>query len=119
LLMGWAQTLARPGGMITGVFEINANSKRFELLKEVRPQATTFCFLMNANNPINPVSRKLVNEAAPALGINLEIVEVKEPSEFPDAFDRMRSLGGRGPRHYCRPSFFCKFRDDCRTRSEA
>jgi putative ABC transport system substrate-binding protein len=55
LVMGWAQTLARPGGMITGVFEIGATPKYFELLKEVRPQATTFGYLMNATNPINPL----------------------------------------------------------------
>ena len=44
LTLGWAQTLARPGGMITGVFPSGSNSKRLELLKEVRPNATTFGF---------------------------------------------------------------------------
>jgi len=96
LFMGWARTLARPGGMITGVFEINANSKKFELLKQVQPQATTFGYLMNATNPGNPLWREVVNDAARALHINLEIIEVKEPSEFADAFDRMRSLGVQG-----------------------
>src|SRR5262249_4144783 len=80
--MGWAKTLARPGGMITGVFLAGLNSKRLELLKEVRPQATTFGFLLNAANPANPLFRKGVDDAARALGINLEIIEVKEPSEL-------------------------------------
>src|SRR5262249_5113235 len=94
--MGWAKTLARPGGMITGVFLAGLNSKRLELLKEVRPQPTTFGFLLNAANPANPLFRKGVDDAARALGINLEIIEVKEPSELADAFDRMRSRGVSG-----------------------
>jgi len=94
--MGWSQTLARPGGMITGVFLSGSSSKRLELLKEVRPQATTFGFLMNATNPINPLIRKHVDNAARTLGINLEIVEVKDQSEFTDAFDRMGARGVAG-----------------------
>jgi putative ABC transport system substrate-binding protein len=77
-VMGWAQTLAKPGGMITGVFEADSNAKRLELLKEVLPQATTFGFLMNATNPAGPIWKKATNNAARGLGINLEIIEVKE-----------------------------------------
>jgi ABC-type uncharacterized transport system substrate-binding protein len=59
--MGWAQTLARPGGVITGMFlPQGAILKRFELLKTARPQATTFGFLMNSRNPGNPRFRKVV-----------------------------------------------------------
>ena len=55
--MGWSQTLARPGGMITGVFLSGSSSKRLELLKEVRPNAITFGFMMNPTNPVNPIIR--------------------------------------------------------------
>src|SRR5262245_5472137 len=95
--MGWAQSLARPGGMITGVFFPGGpNVKRLELLKEVRPQATTFGYLMNATNPGNPMFGRVARDAAHALGIKVEIVQVKEPSEFADAFDRLVSLGVEG-----------------------
>jgi putative ABC transport system substrate-binding protein len=94
--MGWAQTLTRPGGMITGVFEVASNAKQFELLKEVRPQATTFGFLMNATNPGNPLFKGSANDAARALGVKLEIIEVKDQSEIADAIDRMGSLGVEG-----------------------
>jgi putative ABC transport system substrate-binding protein len=94
--MGWAQTLARPGGMITGVFQIASNSKRFELLKEVRQQATTFGYLLNASNPGNALFKKGAYEAAQTLGINLEIIEVKDQSEIADAIDRLGSLGVEG-----------------------
>jgi putative tryptophan/tyrosine transport system substrate-binding protein len=97
VLMGWAQTLARPGGMITGVFLSGAAiAKRFELFKEVRPQATTFGLLMNAANPGNPLFRKGADDAAQKLGINLAVVEVKDQSELADAIHRMASLGVAG-----------------------
>jgi putative tryptophan/tyrosine transport system substrate-binding protein len=96
VFMGWAQTWARPGGMITGVFITGTNAKRFELIKEVRPQATTFGFLMNSTNPGNPLLRKGADDAARRLGINLEVVEVKDQSELADAIDRMVSLGVAG-----------------------
>ena len=58
--MGWAQTLARPGGMFTGVFQVGStSSKRLELLKEALPQAHTFGYLMNASNPGNPVFKTM------------------------------------------------------------
>jgi hypothetical protein len=44
---------------------------------------------------MNPLNRKDVDYVARTLGINLEIIEVKERSELADAFDRLRSLGWR------------------------
>src|SRR5215475_2149749 len=93
--LGLARTLARPGGMITGVF-LTGSNKPFELLKEVRPQATTLGFLMNATNPGNPAFRKGADYAARTLGINLEIIEVKDESELAGAIHRMGSLGIAG-----------------------
>jgi putative tryptophan/tyrosine transport system substrate-binding protein len=94
--MGWAQTLARPGGMITGVFQVGSTGKWFQLLKEVLPQATTFGYLMNATNSGNPVWRRGADYVARTLGINIEIIEVKDQSELPEAIHRMRSLGVAG-----------------------
>ena len=85
--MGWSQTLARPGGMITGVFISGENSKRLELLKEVRPQASTFGYFMNPTNPVHPFIREDLDDAVRTLGINLEIIEVRDQSELADAFD--------------------------------
>jgi putative tryptophan/tyrosine transport system substrate-binding protein len=63
--MGWAQSLARPGGMITGIFQIEGTSgKRLELLKEALPQANAFGYLMNAANPGNPQFKKTTGDAA-------------------------------------------------------
>jgi len=51
VMMGWAKTYARPGGMITGQFFNAGSAKRLELLKELRPQATSFGLLMSSTNP--------------------------------------------------------------------
>jgi putative ABC transport system substrate-binding protein len=106
IMMGWAQTLARPGGMITGLFVHDSNLiKPFEVLKELRPQANTFGFLMNASNPGNPRWKRVVDDAAGALGIKVEIIEVKGPSEFADAFSRMKSVGVEGVTYTGDPVF--------------
>jgi putative tryptophan/tyrosine transport system substrate-binding protein len=94
--VGWAQSLARPGGMITGLFLGNSLPKALELLKQVRPEATVFAYLFNATNPANPLWRSQVKDAAGQLGITVHVVEVKEPLEFADAFRRMISLGAQG-----------------------
>jgi putative ABC transport system substrate-binding protein len=94
--MGWAKTLTEPGGMITGVFFRTQAPKRIELLKELRLQATKFGLLMNATNPATPYMRKNLVDGARTIGIELEVIELKELSEPAAAFDRLRSLGVEG-----------------------
>ena len=97
VMMGWAQSLARPGGMITGLFLVATTvAKPLELLKELRPQATVFGYLVNAANPGNPHFRRAIEDAAGALGIKVEILEVKQQSELAEAFRRMDSYGSLG-----------------------
>jgi ABC-type uncharacterized transport system substrate-binding protein len=97
VLMGWAQTLARPAGMITGLFLVASTvAKPLELLKEMRPLATTFGYLFNATNPGNAEFRRIVEEAATRLGIKVDIIEVTELSELAEAFRRMQSYGAQG-----------------------
>jgi putative tryptophan/tyrosine transport system substrate-binding protein len=97
VMMGWAQSLARPGGMITGLFLIASTVvKPFELLKELRPKAITFGYLMNASNPGNAHFRIEVDNLARTLGIKVETIELKELSELADAFNRLGSLGIEG-----------------------
>jgi putative tryptophan/tyrosine transport system substrate-binding protein len=83
--------------MITGLFLIDSTvAKPFELLKELRPKAIAFGYLMNASNPGNPHFRIEVDNVARVLGIKVEIIELKEHSELADAFNRLGSLGVEG-----------------------
>src|SRR5262245_15714104 len=95
--MGWAQSMARPGGMITGLFLVtSALEKPLELLKQVRPSATAFAYLFNAADPGNSHFRKTVEVGAAQLGIKVHVLEVKEPSELADTFRRIASLEAEG-----------------------
>jgi ABC-type uncharacterized transport system substrate-binding protein len=89
--------------MITGVFQQSPTDKQLELLKVVRPQGTTFGYLMNAANPGNPAWRKEADDAARRLGIKLEIVEVKHQSDIADAIESSPALptqsAGSSTRH--------------------
>src|SRR5262245_59832848 len=93
--MGWAQSMARPGGMITGLFLVSSTlEKPLELLKQVRPSATVFAYLFNPANP--PHFRKSVGVGAGQLGIKVHFLKVKEPSQLADTFRRIASLGAEG-----------------------
>jgi putative ABC transport system substrate-binding protein len=95
-MMGWAKSFAKPGGMITGVFFNTQAPKRFEVLKKVRPQSSTFGYLMNANNPATPYLRKHALEGARTIGIELEVIELKELSAVAAAFHHFAALGVGG-----------------------
>jgi ABC-type uncharacterized transport system substrate-binding protein len=73
--LGWAKSLAKPGGMITGVFFNTPSPKMLELLKVLKPQATRFGLLMNGNNPATPYLRKQRVDGARRMGIELEVIE--------------------------------------------
>ena len=104
--MGWAKSLTKPGGMITGTFFSNQAPKRAELLKELVPQAIRFGVLLDGNNPANPYLRKNAVDGARTIGLELEFIELKELSEFAAAFDRLRSLGVEGVVVGADPIFF-------------
>jgi putative ABC transport system substrate-binding protein len=96
-MMGWAKSFANPGGMITGVFFNTQAPKGIEeVLKKLRPQATRFGVLMNATNPATPYMRKHTVDGARTIGIELEVIELKDLSELAAAFERLASLGVDG-----------------------
>ena len=55
---GLVQSVARPGGNITGVTNITAElaGKRLEIIKEIVPAATRIAVLINPTTRIPPVS---------------------------------------------------------------
>jgi putative ABC transport system substrate-binding protein len=83
---GLVASLARPGGNLTGVsfLIIELNPKRFELLRELVPQAKVIALLVNPNNPaIEPIVRQ---EAARATGVQLHILKAGTEREIDAAF---------------------------------
>jgi len=91
---GLIASLTQPGGNITGLagLQPELSGKRLELLKEAVPQASRIAVLMH------PAQRDGLNlretqAAAQALGVELDIVEVRRPDEIESAFAAVRQAG--------------------------
>jgi ABC-type uncharacterized transport system substrate-binding protein len=90
---GFAATLARPGGMVTGVFfrSIENEAKRLELLKEAQPSARLFGFL--AAPTLEAERSELLARTAAHLGISLTTRVVHGPEDYVSAFDAFQKEG--------------------------
>ena len=88
---GLIANLARPDGNVTGLTSISAElgGKRLELLKRLVNNASRVAVLYNPADRSNVLLFKELQEAAPALTLTLQPVEVREPSEFEGAFAAM------------------------------
>ena len=85
---GLVANLARPGGNLTGVSFLNVelHAKRFELLRELVPQAKVIALLVNPKlRPIERVMRD-AQEAAQATGLQLHILKASTESGIDAAF---------------------------------
>ena len=93
--LGFAASLARPGGNITGLSWLGPElaGKRLEILKETVPQLARVAVLAN---PSLPGHRRLMDHLAGAsrvLGLHLQILELHSPDELDAAFGAMTSTG--------------------------
>jgi putative ABC transport system substrate-binding protein len=92
--LGLVESLARPGGNLTGLSFFNAEliAKRLELLKEVAPSLAKAAVLLNSDNA---AGRQLILRAmeptAKALKVELLPFEARGPGDFEGAFAAMVS----------------------------
>lgn len=92
---GLIDSLARPGGNVTGVTRLtrDLSGKRLELLKEAVPSVSRVGILLVADSPS---MKDVMNEygvAAPALKLQLHALEVRGPKpDFDNAFRQARTL---------------------------
>ena len=92
---GFAASLARPGGNITGQTGLSPelSAKRLEFLKETVPHLSRVAVLVNpANRPSGPEMENLT-VASRALGLHLHILELRSPDELDHAFTAMTREG--------------------------
>ena len=86
---GLDASLARPGGNITGVTNLNTElgPKRLELLRELIPTANTIALLVNPTSPFitENISREL-QSAARTLGLQLHILNASTERDFDTVF---------------------------------
>jgi ABC-type uncharacterized transport system substrate-binding protein len=93
---GLVASLARPGGNITGVSGTPREmaGKRLELLKEAVPAMARVAVLANpANQPSSALQLQATQVAAQALGVQLQVVEIRSSDEFENAFAALTKAG--------------------------
>ena len=93
---GFAISLARPGGSITGIFfrGIETDAKRLELLSEALPNARVLGFL--AAPTLEPDRTELLARTAAKLGISLKTIVVYSPADYASAFEAFHADGSAG-----------------------
>jgi putative tryptophan/tyrosine transport system substrate-binding protein len=88
---GLAQSLAHPGGNLTGVTELASelSAKRLEILKEAIPHLKTVAMLFNATDLGMTLRSRAAEAAAKVLKVGVQTFGVREPGDFGDAFAEM------------------------------
>jgi len=89
---GLITNLARPGGNLTGLATNTAelSGKWLERLKEAMPTISRVAVLSDPTIPITGVALHAMQVAAPALGVQLQSLSVRDLSELEGAFAAMR-----------------------------
>jgi len=88
---GLVESLARPGGNITGstYFIPDLNAKRLEMFKESFPRTSQMAVLVNPDNPaMGPIIQAIELTAKP-LKMGIQQFPVRGPNEFDGAFSAM------------------------------
>ena len=81
---GLVDSLARPGGNITGFTSIAAttNIKWLELIKELDPRVTRVLVLMSSQDPSNPGRFRAIEAGGPSLKVDVSKVDISAPSDI-------------------------------------
>ena len=86
---GLVESLARPGGNVTGLSQMlqELSGKRLALLKEVVPKLSHVAVLWNPQSASATLNWKENQQPARQLGIELHSLEVRSPNELDKAFE--------------------------------
>jgi putative tryptophan/tyrosine transport system substrate-binding protein len=95
---GYAASLARPGGNITGLsaYSPELNGKRLDLLKETIPQLSRVALLMSPKVPGNPIDLKETEVAARSLRLRSQLYELGGSSNVESVFKAMANDKAEG-----------------------
>jgi putative tryptophan/tyrosine transport system substrate-binding protein len=84
---GLVESLARPGGNITGLSTMypELSAKRLQLLKDMVPTAARVAVLWNPDTPPSQLQWRELEVAAPRLDVQLQAVEVRRATDLEHA----------------------------------
>ncbi len=94
---GLVDSLARPGGNITGLSQMNPDlaGKRLELLNEIVPKLSRVAVFWNPQDQMSTISWNELQPPARSLGVQLQSVEIRSSGDFDKAFeDATRARAG-------------------------
>ena len=94
LRSGLVSSLHRPGGNLTGSsgFQAELEAKRLELLRELRPDATTIGVLVNPNVSYIDAQLNDIRSSAASIGREIAIVNASTIAEIDAAFAGLKQM---------------------------
>jgi putative ABC transport system substrate-binding protein len=92
---GYVQSVARPGGNVTGVATLapEVTGKRLELLKELMPDVERIGYVTGL---ADTQEQRGAEKAANALGVSVVVIIAGEPADVEQALQRFRRAGVKG-----------------------
>jgi putative tryptophan/tyrosine transport system substrate-binding protein len=95
---GFVDSLARPGGNVTGfmTYEFGIRAKWLELLKEIAPGTTRAAVLRDAAASVGIGMFAAIQTAAPSLGLEVSPINVRDAREMERAIAAFARSGNRG-----------------------
>jgi len=81
---GLVKSLARPGGNVTGLSQMNPelNGKRLALIKELAPSVTSVAAIWNPEDPISALGLSEIQDAAVKLNLEVRSFEMRNNEEL-------------------------------------
>jgi ABC-type uncharacterized transport system substrate-binding protein len=86
---GFVDTLARPGGNVTGfmLFEYSMGVKWLELLKEIAPKVTRVAVLRDSANPAQTAQFGVIQAVAPMLKVEVTPIDLRDAGTIEQAIE--------------------------------
>jgi putative ABC transport system substrate-binding protein len=106
--LGFAESISRPGGNVTGVVILatELDGKRLELLHEAIPSARRLAALVHPTSPNRTASDAAMAAVAAAGGFELRLFTAAGAPEYPAAFAAMRRAGAAAVAIVAAPEFY-------------
>jgi putative ABC transport system substrate-binding protein len=109
---GLAQSLARPGGNVTGNSFLGSEfaAKQVQLVTELVPKARHIGFVANSRQPPEPIFFGHMRDAAKSLGVDVAFVDTRGPGDFDNSL--AEATARKMDALICAPGGFSDWRAD-------
>jgi len=89
------ESLARPGGNVTGLSDLAAHiqGRRLALLREIAPAATVVAVVLNPGTPYTALAYKELEQAAKIINIELRAFQVRSPEDMTPQLEATKAGG--------------------------